>query len=80
MIRAKFVVSKITRTFNWKGATIELTPVYSADPEHENKKFWDATPSGSIVLNINNPEAADAFILGEEHYVDFTVSVPLAVN
>jgi len=53
--------------------TVVLSPVYgNSDPEHENTKFWNATPSGRIELGTINPEAWRAFELGAEVYVDFT--------
>lgn len=52
--------------------TIALQPVYgNGDPEHENTKFWLATPSGSISLGTVNESAGRYFMLGEEYYVDF---------
>ncbi len=75
MVRAKFVVSSITKNAPWQGrqtTTINLNPVYSTDPNHENKKFWDATPSGTISLSVASAEAAAEFEPGEEFYVDFT--------
>ncbi len=71
-IRAKFKVGMIARYAPGMGAHVKLTPVYSTDPEHENKKFWDATPNGNIELHIQNPIAVEAFELGAEYYVDFT--------
>ena len=73
-VRAKFRVTNITQP-NWGGSkttSIEMTPVYSDDPNHENKKFWDATPMGSIVLHINNEAAAKQFEPNGEYYVDFS--------
>lgn len=54
--------------------TIVLQPVYAVngDPEHENTKFWQATPSGEIRLGTITPAAWEAFELGGECYVDFT--------
>lgn len=54
--------------------TIVLQPVYavSGDPEHENTKFWQASPSGEIKLGTINPAAWEAFELGGEYYIDFT--------
>ena len=53
--------------------TVALSPVYgSGDPNHENTKFWLASPSGSIQLGCVNLAAAEAFELGGEYYVDFT--------
>lgn len=77
MIRAKFWVSELRRWNNdekTSGGTVKLLPVYSSDPKHENKSFWDATPQGEISLGISNPEAYHQFELaiGKEFYVDFT--------
>ena len=52
--------------------TVVLMPVYSEDPESENRRFWNATPSGEIRLGTVNPEAWQHFALGDEFYVDFT--------
>ncbi len=54
-----------------KLVTLEFNPVYSSDPAHENKKFWDATPSGKIELGMVNQKAVDQFELGKEYYVTF---------
>ena len=53
-------------------ASLEFQAVSSNDPNSENKKFWDATPSGKIELNLVNPEAIKLFTIGKEYYVDFT--------
>lgn len=53
--------------------TIGLAPVYgNGDPNHENTKFWQASPSGQIQLGTVNLAAAQQFELGAEYYVDFT--------
>jgi hypothetical protein len=53
--------------------TVTLSPVYGGgDPNHENTKFWQASPSGSIQLGCANLAAAEAFELGREYYVDFS--------
>ena len=53
--------------------TLNLTPVYANnDPQHENSKFWEATPSGSIQLGCVNQEAWKHFEIGKDYYVDFT--------
>jgi len=52
--------------------TLNFTPVYSDDPESENRKFWDASPSGSLQLGVVNREAWDHFELGKSYYLDFT--------
>lgn len=53
--------------------TIVLSPIYpNGDPNHENTKFWQASPSGEIKLGTINPAAWEAFALDGEYYVDFT--------
>ena len=73
-IRAKFLVQSITTTKRWNGpghiGTVKLSPVSSGS--EENKKFYEATPSGSIEIGTINAEALAKFEIGKEFYVDFT--------
>ena len=52
--------------------TVLLQPVYSSDPSSENRRFWQASPTGKIELGTINPEAWQHFEMGKEYYVDFT--------
>ncbi|MCK4793057.1 MAG: hypothetical protein KAV87_55520 [Desulfobacteraceae bacterium] len=52
---------------------INMGAVYSADPDHENKVFSDATPAASVNMLIENASAAAFFEPGEEYYMDFTL-------
>ncbi|HEX9711444.1 MAG TPA: hypothetical protein VGB52_02695 [Actinomycetota bacterium] len=54
------------------GVMVDLHPVYSTDPESENKAFWDSTPSGHLQLTISNKPAAEIFVEGQEYYLDIT--------
>lgn len=88
MVRAKFKVTKIDRQMGSKGVvgadgkmtyvpaevqTVHLSAVYgNGDPNHENTKFWQASPSGGITLTCVNAEAVAQFDLDREFYVDFT--------
>lgn len=55
--------------------TIRLTPVYgNGDPNHENTKFWQASPSGSIEFGWINEEAAKQLVIGKEYYIDITAA------
>lgn len=85
MVRAKFRCDSILLTTGYhfdKDAktnvpvpvrNISMSPVYgNGDPEHENTKFWAASPSGKLELGIINAAAADLFEVGAEYYVDFT--------
>jgi hypothetical protein len=60
---------------NTEVRTVVMSPVYgNGDPEHENTKFWHATPSGKLELGWANLTAAEMFELGKEYYVDFTLA------
>lgn len=53
--------------------TIIMSPVYgNGDPNHENTKFWQYSPSGQLRLGTVNESAASYFELGGEYYLDFT--------
>jgi hypothetical protein len=67
--RAKF---RVDSKGPGESGPVTLSPVYSTDPNHENKSFWDATPSGEIQMWINNPKGFATFEVGKEYYVDFT--------
>ena len=57
---------------NHNATELELTPVYD-DGCEENKTYWDATPSGSMSLWINNVDALpDDIAVGDEYYIDLT--------
>lgn len=82
-VRAKFKVSSIGRSMGSKQVdgkwvptevrTVKMSPVSTnGDPNHENTKFWNATPSGSIEIGCANLEAAAQFELDKEYYIDFT--------
>ena len=54
-------------------ATIVMHPVYgNGDPNHENTKFWQASPAGKLELNCVNEAATACFNIGQEFYLDFT--------
>ena len=75
MVRAKFKVQRIESTLHWqpgKGElkTIVLQPVTGGSDE--NKSFFDSTPCGEIRIGTLSGDAAAAFELGAEYYVDFS--------
>src|SRR5690242_7481140 len=88
MVRAKFRCNSITETEHMTSTrkpdgsgyvstpstkkTIKMSPVYSSDPNSENKKFWDASPGGTFELNIVNPAAVEQFVIGKEYYFDIS--------
>lgn len=64
--RAKFKVFQITH--NEQNSSLELLPVINGS--EENEKFFEATPGGSLVLNVVNTDVAKTFKPGQEFYVD----------
>lgn len=80
-IRCKFRVDAITRSIGlrqqedgvWRPQemrTVKLCPVSGGS--EENKKFWNATPSGSFEFGTVNAEAVNALELGGEYYIDIS--------
>lgn len=65
-VLAKF---KCTSKQEYEGGytNIELDAV--SDNSEENKKFWEATPNGSMHLGTSNIEAAKQFVPGEEYFI-----------
>lgn len=53
--------------------TLVLFPVYhNNNPEHENNKFWEASPSGEFKLGVVNLSAVEHMKIGHEYYIDIT--------
>ena len=60
--------------FRWENEpfilhTVTFTPVYSSKPESENKRFWDATPSGKLEFGTIREMP---FEIGKEYYLDIS--------
>lgn len=74
MVRAKFKVTEITDPEwgeQYPGVKqITLSPVIEGS--EENRRFYAATPGGSISLGVVNAAAAAAFAVGKAYYVDFS--------
>lgn len=71
MIRAKFQVISITQTEGDKiGRNIKLMPRYDTSIP-EDQRFAQATPSGELVMYVNNPAAIEQLPLGKYFYLDF---------
>jgi hypothetical protein len=75
-VRAKFVLNRIeiSRYGQEEMRTFLFSPVFGKNgkPDHENSKFWKASPSGELKLGTVNPEVWPQFELGQEYYLDFT--------
>ena len=52
---------------------IKMSPVYANnDANHENSKFWSASPSGSFEMSVNNWAALEHLKVGKEYYLTLT--------
>jgi hypothetical protein len=72
-IRAKMFVQSLNHCFG-SGIAVKLSPVTSGS--EENKRFFQATPNGSVELHLSPAAAAEIGIstahIGQEFYVDLT--------
>jgi len=75
-VRAKFRVQEIKSQASYQtggtGGKCQESVRLVAATDERNKTWSKYTPSGSIEMQIDNPEALDQFKLGECVYVDFT--------
>lgn len=82
MVRAKFTVSSVRKTYYGgkenSGVEIKLTPQYDSSLP-EDQRYATATPSGEITLYVDNPSAAEFLMNNQVLYVDFT-PVPALVG
>ena len=75
MVRAKFKVVTVKPSMYMQPVMPKWDPEKREyDKMDENARFWDATPSGSITMQINNPEGFKFFMdrMTKTFYVDFT--------
>ena len=63
---AKFKVNSVIRCEHT--TELRMSPVFSTNPDSENKKFWDATPSGTFEMQVTN-NSLEGFHPGDEYYV-----------
>ena len=79
--RCKMKVNQVTYTKNQEGTVdsenVQLSAVYSNDPQAENNQWSKWTPSASFSITINNPNAIGKLSNGHEYYVDF---IPVSGN
>lgn len=72
-MRCKFKCTQVTE-FEGGYKKYDLQPVFSNDPNHENKKFWDSSPSGQFNVTVKNPNVS--MTVGREYYIDVTEAPP----
>lgn len=71
MVRAKFRCDSVRKYRHWdckKGFLFEAEFSAVMDNSEDNKKFWEATPSGSIKISTYKE---DMFEVGKEYCLDF---------
>jgi hypothetical protein len=73
MVRAKFQCQRIEKSkyAGGENSKIILTAV-TAYNAPEDKPFWDATPAGTIELQVVNDKAVEYFEPGKQYFIDFT--------
>ncbi len=76
-VRAKFQVVSITEHEGWSGKTVHLAPRYD-ERIPEDRRFAQATPSGTLEMTVDNPAALAELALGRTFYLDFTPIDPPA--
>ncbi len=70
MIRAKFRVTNIDNLNDMEVVWMEA--VFSDDKTSANYSWSEATPYGTLRMNISNPLARNKFKINQEYYLDFT--------
>lgn len=87
MLRAKFVCQSVAPQYaspdpvtgekKQFGEALKLVPVCPpvGQPDHPNRSWWDATPSGELTMWINNPAAFGKLEGGKEYFIDITPAV-----
>lgn len=82
--RAKVYVAEVTHlssgaigsTYHKIVDKVVMRFVSGNDPDSENARFWDATPTAEpITMIIQNPAACGIFQPGQEYYLDFVLAV-----
>lgn len=74
-VRAKFKVDEIVERKHWTNGepnTFDVKLSAVTGGSDENKRFFAATPGGSISIVCARHDAAHMFRPGEEFYVDFS--------
>lgn len=52
---------------------VVMNPVYAGpDASEEDKAFWEATPNGTLEMQVTRSQAAEFFELGETYYLVFS--------
>lgn len=69
--RTKFQLQEIRNHFGSDAKTFIFCTMYDTNIP-EDKRFFDATPWGTIEVQVNNPKVLEEMTLGKYFYVDFS--------
>jgi len=71
-VRAKFTVTEIS-SFSYSPTMkrVTLQPQYDSTIP-EDQRFASATPSGTLMMTVDNPAAMAQLELGKAYYIDIT--------
>jgi hypothetical protein len=69
-VRGKFRVWSVTHFAQGTGVKVEMHALYDTSVP-EDRRYAEATPSGNIIMQVNNPQAIKELAVGKEFYVDF---------
>lgn len=73
-VRAKFKLIEIrSHYWNSNARTFVFQPQYDTTIA-EDRRFYDATPSGHCEMLVNNPAVIEEFKIGQDYYLDFSPS------
>lgn len=71
-VRAKFRLDNVTsHSWNANARTLKFSAQYDTSIP-EDKRFQEATPSGTFEMLCTNPAANEQFVLGKAYYFDIT--------
>lgn len=70
MIRAKFVVTQVTKYEGANDAHVVLEPRYDSKLP-EDQRFAEATPCGRLEMQVTVPSVIEQFTPGRIFYLDF---------
>lgn len=67
------VLDRKARDGSTESQIVKFGASYAPDPNHPNYEFWQATPTASLEMTINNPGAFGVFQRGQQVLLTFEV-------
>jgi hypothetical protein len=71
-VRGKFKCRSKAEVYWNKDARVIVFDAVCNDGTPENQRFHRYTPAGTVDITVDNPSAAEFFVLGQEYYLDFS--------